>query len=97
MDLSLGIWQPSELELQEERDAFMRSEYYDPIERFPEKIDQLLEALNQVRFNFLMMKNQARLIFTVQIYMDQQVGMPRQKITTVSTLPTHRCRRIQQA
>jgi hypothetical protein len=56
MDLSLGIWQPSELELHMERDALMRSEYYDPIERFPEKIDQLLEALNRVRFNFLMMK-----------------------------------------
>jgi len=97
MDLSLGIWQPSELELQQERDALMRSEYHDPIERFPEKIDQLLEALNRVRFNFLMMKTQTRLIFTVQIYMDQQVGMPRQKITTVSMLPTHRCRRIQQA
>jgi hypothetical protein len=61
MDLSLGIWQPSELELQEERDALMRSEYYDPIERFPEKIGQLLEALNQVRVNFLMMKTQTRL------------------------------------
>jgi hypothetical protein len=97
MDLSLGIWQPSELELQEERDALMRSEYYDPIKRFPEKIDQLLEALNQVRFNFLMMKNQARLIFTLQIYIDQQVETPKQKIPTVSTLPTHRCRRIQQA
>jgi hypothetical protein len=65
MDLSLGIWQPSELELQEERDALMRSEYYDPIERFPEKIGQLLEALNQVRVNFLMMKTQTRLTFTV--------------------------------
>jgi hypothetical protein len=40
------------LELQEERDALMRSEYHDPIERFPEKIDQLLEALNQVRVHF---------------------------------------------
>ncbi len=97
MDLSLGIWQPSELELQEERDALMRSEYYDPIKRFPEKIDQLLEALNQVRFNFLMMKNQARFIFTLQIYIDQQVETPKQKIPTVSKLPTHRCRRIQQA
>ncbi len=52
MNLSLGIWKPSELELQEERDALMRSEYHDPIERFPEKIDQLLEALNRVRFHF---------------------------------------------
>jgi hypothetical protein len=30
----------------------MRSEYHDPIERFPEKIDQLLEALNRVRSLF---------------------------------------------
>jgi hypothetical protein len=97
MDFSLGIWQPSELELHIERDALMRSEYYDPIERFPEKIDQLLEALNRVRFNFLMMKNQTRSIFTLQIYIDQQVETPKQKILTVSTLPTHRCRRIQQA
>jgi hypothetical protein len=57
MDLYLGIWRPSELELQEERDVLMRSQYHDPIERFPEKIDQLLEALNRVRFHFLMMKN----------------------------------------
>ncbi len=32
----------------EERDALMRSEYFDPIERFPDKIDQLLDALNRV-------------------------------------------------
>ncbi len=97
MYLSLGIWQPSKLELQKERDVLMRCEYHDPIERFPEKIEQLLEALNRVRFKFLMMKNQTRLIFIVQICMDQQVETPRQKITTVSTLPFHRCRRIQQA
>ena len=36
------------LEIQEERDKRMRSEYYDPIERFPEKVGQLLEAINQV-------------------------------------------------
>ncbi|CAF4041633.1 unnamed protein product [Adineta steineri] len=33
---------------EEERNIQMRSEYYDPIERFPEKIDQLLNALNQI-------------------------------------------------
>ena len=32
----------------EERDALMRSEYHDPIERFPGKMDQLLDALNRV-------------------------------------------------
>jgi hypothetical protein len=26
----------------------MRSEYHDPIERFPDKIDQLLGAINRV-------------------------------------------------
>ncbi len=26
----------------------MRREYYDPIERFPEKIDQLLDALSSM-------------------------------------------------
>jgi hypothetical protein len=40
----------SKEEIHEERDALMRNEYFDPIERFPEKIDQLLNALNQVCF-----------------------------------------------
>ena len=57
-NLFLDIWRPSELELHEERDAVMRSQYYDSIECFPERIDQLLEALNRVRLCFLMMKNQ---------------------------------------
>ncbi len=26
----------------------MRSEYFDPIERFPERMDQLLDAINRV-------------------------------------------------
>jgi hypothetical protein len=38
----------SEEEIHEERDALMRSEYFDPIERFPDRIDQLLDALNRV-------------------------------------------------
>jgi hypothetical protein len=57
MYLYLGIWEPSKLELQKERDVLMRFEYHDSIERFPEKIEQLLEALNRVRLKFLMMKN----------------------------------------
>ena len=44
----LGLKRATEEEMQEERDARMRSEYHDPIERFPEKIDQLLDALNRV-------------------------------------------------
>ena len=44
----LGLKKATEEEMQEVRDARMRSEYHDPIERFPEKIDQLLDALNRV-------------------------------------------------
>jgi len=44
----LGLKKRNEEEIHEERDAFMRSEYFDPIEHFPEKIDQLLNALNRV-------------------------------------------------
>jgi hypothetical protein len=32
---------PSEEEIQEERDVIMRSEYFEPIERLPERMDQL--------------------------------------------------------
>ena len=39
---------PTEEELLEERDAQMRGQYIDPIEYFPDKIDQLLDALNRV-------------------------------------------------
>jgi hypothetical protein len=35
-------------EIHEEQDARMRTQYYDPIERFPERIDQLLTSLNRV-------------------------------------------------
>ncbi len=33
---------------EEERDAVMRSEYFHPIERVPERTDQLLDTLNRV-------------------------------------------------
>jgi hypothetical protein len=39
---------PTEEEVQEQRDLIMRSEYFDPIERFPERMDQLLDAINRV-------------------------------------------------
>jgi hypothetical protein len=32
-----------------ERDAQMRPKYLDPIEHFPDKMDQLLDALNRVK------------------------------------------------
>ncbi|CAF4210560.1 unnamed protein product, partial [Adineta steineri] len=33
---------------EEERYALMRLEYFDPIEGFPERIDQLLDAINRL-------------------------------------------------
>jgi hypothetical protein len=47
-DLYLGLRRMNVLEIQEERDRRMRSEYYDPIERFPDKLDQLIEALEKL-------------------------------------------------
>ena len=45
---TVGWRQLSEEELQKKQDEHQRSEYYDPIERFPDRIDQLLEGLNRV-------------------------------------------------
>jgi len=45
----------TEEEIQEERDAIMREEYFHPIERFPEKIDQLLDAINRVCRTLMML------------------------------------------
>jgi hypothetical protein len=39
---------PNELEIYAARDAAMPSQYMNPIENFPNKIDQLLDALNRV-------------------------------------------------
>jgi hypothetical protein len=44
----LGLKKPSETEVLEERDSRMRSQYFDPIEHFPDRIDQVLEILNRV-------------------------------------------------
>ncbi|CAF1550598.1 unnamed protein product, partial [Rotaria sordida] len=43
-----GLKKLSRSEIQEERDSQMRSQYFDSIENFPDKIDQLLEAINKV-------------------------------------------------
>ena len=44
----LGLGKTDEMQQLIERDEQMRSKYLDPIEQFPDKIDQLLEALNLV-------------------------------------------------
>jgi len=41
----------------------MRSKYCDPIENFPDKIDQLLDALNRVR----LFKNKIKSYFVLYI------------------------------
>ncbi len=51
----LGWKKATEEEIQEQQDAIMRSQYFDPIERFPERIDQLLDALNRVCFIFIIL------------------------------------------
>ncbi len=48
-----GLKKPTELELAEERDARMRSKYMDPIEYFPDKVDQLFETLDRVCSNLI--------------------------------------------
>ena len=44
----LGLRKPTQEEIYLERDERMRSEYFDPIERFPERMDQLLDVINRV-------------------------------------------------
>jgi hypothetical protein len=48
-----GLKKPNELERAEERDSRMRSNYIDPIEYFPDKVDQLFEALDRVCSSFI--------------------------------------------
>jgi hypothetical protein len=43
-----GLKKPTVLEIQEERDKRMRSQYLDPTDALPLKIDQLFEAINRV-------------------------------------------------
>ena len=47
---STGLKKASETDLNEAREKRIRSKYVDPVEQFPEKMDELLEALNLVGF-----------------------------------------------
>jgi hypothetical protein len=44
----IGLGRSTELYRREEYDEEMRSKYVDPVENFPDKMDQLLDALNRV-------------------------------------------------
>ena len=46
----IGLSKPSESEIIEARDAQFRGLYQDPIEQFPDKVDQLLAVTTRVRF-----------------------------------------------
>jgi hypothetical protein len=53
IEICLGLKKRREEEMHEEQDALMRGKYSDPIERFPEKTDQLLDGLNWVCLTLL--------------------------------------------
>ncbi|CAF0990669.1 unnamed protein product [Adineta steineri] len=44
----LSLKKLNQTEIQEERDCRMRSQYFDPIQNFPDRIDQLLEAFDRI-------------------------------------------------
>ncbi|CAF1667019.1 unnamed protein product, partial [Adineta ricciae] len=46
-----GWKKASEEEIYQQRDALKRYEYFDPSERFPDRIDQLLEAIDRIYMN----------------------------------------------
>jgi len=46
--LKFCLGKKNELEILHEQDEIMRNKYFDPIQSFPDKIDQLLDALNRV-------------------------------------------------
>ena len=72
-----GLSKPTEMELFEERDERMRGEYHDPIERFPEKIDQLLGVINRVRLRLL----RARTSHSSSLALHQSKACSTQKAT----------------
>lgn len=64
----LGLKKRDEIEIQEEKDVRMRSKYFDPIENFPDKVDQLLEALNQVLYYLFSIKFLSLSFFYLALY-----------------------------
>ena len=73
----------TEEELFEERDAVMRQQYFHPIENFPDKIDQLLDALNRVCFIFVFYCLFLSDVFFLKLYMSQMAEIARMDETTV--------------
>ena len=57
-----GLKKSTPSEIYERQDSRMRDEYHDPVERFPEKIDQLLAVLNRVSSNFCLRRPRLALL-----------------------------------
>lgn len=74
--LLFDLTKATEEELFEEFDAQMHGKYFHPIEHFPDKIDQFLDALNRVIQHLLLKKNQFSL-FSISLYIDQQRDLRR--------------------
>jgi hypothetical protein len=94
--LLLGLKQLSEEDLHEERDKRIRSEYDDPIERFPDRIDQLFEGLNRVSVTRAMfVGTKPNRVSWIQIYLDQQMDASSRKSAGYHERTHRRPRRYQ--
>ncbi|CAF1000565.1 unnamed protein product [Adineta steineri] len=73
-----GLKKLNQEEIQEERDCRMHSQYFDPIENFPDKIDQLLEAFNKLQHRQQVLQQPVRLRQPVPqlVRHRQQVSQP---------------------
>ncbi len=58
----LGLKKPSPAEIHEENDIRMRSQYFDLVEHFPDKVDQLLDAINRVWYHIVFIAKSVEMI-----------------------------------
>ena len=70
---ALGVGQSRESRRLDEYDEQMRSKYVSPVEHFPEKVDELLDALDRVRRCFFVGVDVITVFLsTCKVYLDQQ-------------------------
>ena len=88
VQFSAGLKKASETDPHEVREKRIRSKYVDPVEQFPEKMDELLEALNLVGF---LRGNDMQQEYTLclQIYVNQQKAMGEKKSMEPSGRVSH--------
>ena len=63
----LGLGRSTASHRQEEYDEEMRSKYVDPVENFPGKMDQLLDALNRVSNSILLPSCRPEVPFLISV------------------------------